>query len=95
MRDGMLQPVRTNGDALELHGQPFRERAENIGRTGAPVRVVTAEHVPGRLQVLLGIRSGQAHAQVLEHRVSATARSSDRAARAARSRAAVVGGMRP
>jgi hypothetical protein len=46
MRDGMLQPVRTNGEALELHGQPFRERPEVTGRTGAPMRVVTAEFVP-------------------------------------------------
>ena len=47
LRDGMLQPVRTNGDALEPCAQPFRQRPDDLSHTGAPVRVVTADHVPG------------------------------------------------
>ena len=47
LRDGRLQPVRTNGDALELHSRPFRERPDELSHTGAPVRLVTADHVPG------------------------------------------------
>ena len=47
LRDGMLQPVRTNGDALEPYAQPFRQRPDDLSHTGAPVRVVTADHVPG------------------------------------------------
>jgi hypothetical protein len=47
LRDGMLQPVKTAGTILELHGEPFRERPEARGRSGVPAGVVTTEFVPG------------------------------------------------
>jgi len=47
LRDGMLQPVRTNGNTLEPYSDPFRKRPDDASHTGVPQRVVTAEHVPG------------------------------------------------
>jgi hypothetical protein len=46
LRDGMLQQVTTTGDALELHGEPFRERNDPCARSGVPDGVVTTERVP-------------------------------------------------
>jgi hypothetical protein len=46
LREGMLQAVTTDGDALVPQGEPFRQRAEDLGRSGAPVGVVTTEQVP-------------------------------------------------
>jgi hypothetical protein len=45
LRDGMLQQVRTAGDALEVCGEPFRQRADT-SRSGVPQRVVTADRIP-------------------------------------------------
>ena len=47
LRDGLLQLVTTEGDALVPHGEPFRERPDPRGRSGAPEGIVTAERVPG------------------------------------------------
>jgi hypothetical protein len=48
LRDGMLQAVTADGDALVPQGKPFRERPEDVGRSGVPVGVVTTERVPSR-----------------------------------------------
>jgi hypothetical protein len=46
LRDGMLQQVETAGDALVPHGDPFRERPDVRGRSGAPEGVITTDHIP-------------------------------------------------
>jgi hypothetical protein len=46
MRDGMLQHVTTDGDALVLHGEPFRERPDVRSRSGVPEGVVIVDRVP-------------------------------------------------
>ncbi len=46
LRDGMLQPVTTAGDALVLHGEPFKERPDARDRSGVPLGLVTTDHVP-------------------------------------------------
>ena len=48
LRDGMLQPVKTAGDALVPHGEPFRERPDPRSRSGVPEGVVTVDRVPSR-----------------------------------------------
>lgn len=57
LRDGMLQAVTTEGDALVTHGEPFRERPGELGRSGVPVGVVTTDRVPD------GCRCSWAYAQ--------------------------------
>lgn len=47
LRDGMLQAVSADGNALVPLGEPFRQRTQDLGRSGAPVGVVTTERVPG------------------------------------------------
>lgn len=46
LRDGLIQHVTTSGDALVPHGEPFRERPEPAGRSGAPLGLVTTDRVP-------------------------------------------------
>jgi hypothetical protein len=46
LHDGMLQPVKTAGDALVPQGEPFRERPDPRGRSGVPEGIVTVDRVP-------------------------------------------------
>jgi len=46
LHDGKLQQVTTLGDALVPCGEPFRERPDAWGRSGAPAGLVTVERVP-------------------------------------------------
>jgi hypothetical protein len=46
LRDGLLQPVTTEGEALVTQGEPFRKRPDDLGRSGVPARVVTTDRIP-------------------------------------------------